>query len=168
MQAPSPTTRFWIASFVFLLMGLLLYKLLVLTDSEIAGRVEVAIPFETTVSINESEVRGCVAASFTLSNTGNFLQENRKEMSSLSHELGRHWQGFSSIDEYTNSISDQHLEHGVLSTIGFAKKCMEELGIANNFLQQKPIFVTHSNTGGQIVLVFQNSGTSGWYFTRGS
>ena len=168
MRAPSPSKRFLEASILLSLVGWVVNSCLLVSDWELENRVETAVPFGTQVSINESEVTIlCVAASFELSNTGNFLDQRNKDMNPLRHGLGGVWQKSPSMLEFMKSIRDPHVETMLSRALHASKTCMKQLGIAHDFLWKDPIFATRSNSGSEVILVFQSSGKDGWYFAQG-
>jgi len=160
--------RYLIVVVVLILAGIAAYRFFALTDSEIAARIEPAIPFETQVTIDSSEVSSnCVAVAFELSNSGSFEGKNPRELLDTAQGLGGLWQKSPSIDEFVDTIADKYLKRYVGRTLADAKRCVSDLDIGQDFFGNEPIFVTHSSTGRQFILVFQRTGKDGWYFAQG-
>jgi len=160
--------RYLILVAVLLLAGVGLYRWLALTDSDIAARIEFAIPFETEVTIDQSEVSSnCVAAAFDLSNPGSFDGKNPKDSPETGYDLGRVWKKSPSIDAFVESIPDKYFKRYAGRTLADAKRCVAVLDIGQEFFGNQPVFVSHSNTAKQFILVFQGSGQNGWYFAQG-
>jgi len=157
-----------IVTVVLIVAGIAAYRFFALTDSKIADRIEPAIPFETQVTIDQSEVSSnCVAVAFALSNSGSFDGKNPRELLDTAQGLGGLWQKTSSIDAFVDTIADKYLKRDAARTLADAKRCVSELDIGQDFFGNEPIFVTHSITGRQFILVFQKSGKDGWYFAQG-
>jgi len=157
-----------IAVIILLLAGVALYRFFALTDSKIAARVELAIPFETQVTIDQSEVSSnCVAVAFALSNSGSFEGKNPRELPDSAQGLGGLWQKSPSIDEFVGTMTDKYLKRDAGRTLADAKRCVAELDIGQDFFGNEPIFVSRSSTGRQFILVFQKSGKDGWYLAQG-
>ena len=157
-----------IVAAVLILAGIAAYRFFALTDSDIAARIEPAIPFETEVTIDQSEVSSnCVAAAFALSNSGSFGGKNPRELPDSARGLGGIWQKSPSIDEFVGTIADKYLKRDAARTLADAKRCVAELDIGQDFFGNEPVFVSQSSSGRQFILVFQKSGKDGWYFAQG-
>ena len=153
---------------VLIVAGIVAYRFFALTDSKVAARIEPAIPFETQVTIDQSEASSnCVAVAFTLSDSGSFEGKNPRELPDTAQGLGGLWHKASSIDEYVDTIPDKYLKRYAGRTLADAKRCVTELDIGQDFFGSKPVFLSHSNTGRQFIMVFQESGKDGWYFAQG-
>lgn len=160
--------RYLIVVAVLLLAGIGIYRWLALTDSEITDRIELAIPFETQATIDQSEVSSnCVAAAFNLADSGDFDAERSEGRPELAHDLGRTWHKSSSMDAYVDSLDDEYLQRYAKRTIADAKRCVAQLELEEDFFQDAPVLISHSHTARQFVVVFQDTGNSGWYFAQG-
>jgi len=152
-----------------LLAAVGLHRLLTISESEIESRIELAIPFETEVTIKEAEINiaSCIAAHFQLSNSGDFLDNRNMYRPGLYKGLGQAWQESASLSEYIESIEPQYLSNAASGAILHSKECLKELGVQTGFLWEAPIIASHSSSGGSVIFVLQDNEDTGWYFAGG-
>lgn len=148
---------------------LLLSACFLVSDNEISTRIVNALPSVVHIQIGQIDKRlTCIAATFTFLGSFENASGSAQDDTSETSGIGQIWHSSTSFSEYVETVEQGARRSTVEGTIVHARPCMENVNFDTNQLYDRPVIVTRSNSGKEVLIIFDQSEPSfGIYLAQG-